>query len=121
MNTMRRNQKGGAFVTIIVLVVLAYGIFVGIQYVPLKLESQSVDSVLESLESSQKVEPATSVQAVEKKIKGLLFVDQRGDLIDVFDVKRKGYGLVVEAKYERELNLIYTVKTLQYEKSLTLN
>ena len=49
MNKLPAQQKGAsAIVTLIILALLAYGVYVGIQYVPQAIESKSVDSVLNS-------------------------------------------------------------------------
>ena len=120
MKKMSGKQRGGALVTILVLAVLAYGVFVAIQYVPLRIESGSVDSILESMENSQQKAPANSVREVQDKITSLLSVNQRNDLKDSFNVRQNGNKFIITVKYERELNLLYEKKVLKYDKSLTL-
>ena len=114
------KQNGGALVTILVLALLAYGVFVAIQYVPLRIESGSVDSILESLETGQTTAPARSVRDVEDKITSLLSVNQRNDLKENFKVRQNGNKFIITVKFDRELNLLYEEKVVTYENSLTL-
>jgi hypothetical protein len=120
MKKMSEKQKGGVLVTILVLALLAYGVFVAIQYVPLRIESGSVDSILESMESTQKTAPVKSTREVQDKIVNLLSVNQRLDLKDNFKVRQNGNKFIISVKYDRELNLLYEKKVLKYQKSLTL-
>jgi len=121
MNTIPGKQKGAsAIVTLIVLAILAYGIFIAIQYTPQLIESSALDSILESIESSQISDPARSVKAVEAKINNLLYVNQLMDQEDNFTVKQKGDTFLIDVKYERDLNLLYKNRTMKYEKSLIL-
>jgi hypothetical protein len=120
MNKLPGKQRGSALVTLIVLAVIVYGVFIGIQYVPLRIESTAIDSVLESIEISHKTTPLKNVNSIEGKILNLLNINQMKEMKDSFDVKQKGGGFVIEVSYERELNLILGNKVMQYEKSLVL-
>lgn len=122
MKRISKHQAGASAVgTIIFLAVIGYGIYVGIQYVPQFIESSSVDSILDSLEINQREEPADSVQDVESRIKRLLDVNEMKNMEDSFDVRQDGNSFIVEVSYERELNLLYEVKKMKYEKTITLN
>jgi len=121
MKKMKVNQRGGAIVPIIVLVLAAYGVFIGIQYVPIKIEFSSVDAILESIETTQRVEPASSLAAVKEKINNQLYINQRQHLADAFEVKQNGGRFTIRARFERELNMGYARKMMVYDNSLTLN
>ena len=115
------GQIGGSSIfNAILLLALAYGIFFGIQYIPQKIESTTVDSILESLSSSQQSEPATDVQSVEAAINRLLNVNQMDELRSNFHVRQSGYDFIVEVSYDRTINLIYEEKTVHYERAITL-
>lgn len=120
MNRMPGKQKGGALLTIVVLALIGYGIYVAIQYVPLRIESDSVDSILESIETSYQTEPVGSKSEISAKISNLLNVNQMDDLKKNFQVKQNLDRTVIEVKFERELNLIYEKKVLKYQNSITL-
>lgn len=116
------NQVGASAIgTVLVLVILAYGIFVGIQWVPQIIESSSVDSVLNSIESTHRSDPVRSAQAVRTLIDNHLQINQMQDLKEVFTVREWANDYVIEVSYERQLNLLYETRTLHYEKSLTLD
>jgi uncharacterized membrane protein len=121
MKNIPNKQRGGSPVlTIMVLVVLAYGVFIGIQYVPQWTEARSVQSILDSAQSSQATEPLRSEQAVSGKITRMLQVNELNDLTDAFQVTRTGEGFLVEFDYERELNLGWERKAIQHRYSALL-
>lgn len=120
MNGMPANQKGGALVTLIILALAAYGVFVGIQYVPLHIEATSVNSILESIGGSHRASPLSSVSEVEAKIKNLLNINEMRELEDKFQVRQHLGDFIIEVQYERKLNLLFENRVIQYDKSLTL-
>lgn len=120
MKRMPGKQKGGALVTIIVLALIAYGIFVGIQYVPLKIEAGSIDSIFETIETGHRTTPVGSKAKVKNQIIKLLNVNQMDEMIDSFHITQNLDRTVISASFERELNLLYEKKVIKYEKSLTL-
>lgn len=122
MNKLPAHQKGAsAIVTIIVLVVLGYAVYVGFQYVPQMIESKSIDSVLRTMEDSQKSDPVyTDVDAKNKVIK-LLQINDMNNMLNNFTVEKKDGGIVIAFSYDRELNLIYQVQPMKYRKKVRLH
>jgi hypothetical protein len=115
-------QAGASAVgTVILLVIAAYGVFVGLQYVPQLIESSSVGSILNSIEHEHRAEPLRSAQALRGKVDNHLSINQLNHLRDSFSVREFGNDYIVEVSYERELNLLYETKTIKYENSLTLH
>jgi hypothetical protein len=117
------GAQGGASAvgTVILLVIAAYGVFVGIQYVPQLIESSSVGSILNSIEHEHRAEPIGSAQALRGKVDNHLSINQLNHLRDSFSVREFGNDYIVEVSYERELNLLYAKKTIKYTNSLTLH
>lgn len=116
------GQRGASAIgTVILLIIAAYGVFVGIQYVPQLIESSSVDSILNSIEHDHRAEPVRSAQGLRAKIDNHLSVNQLSHLKDSFQVREWGSDLLIEVSYERELNLLYETRTIKYENSLTLH
>ena len=120
MNRTPGNQKGAAIVTILVLAVIGYAIFVGLQYVPLHLESSAVESILTTIQESEKTARSMSAAEVKNKINGLLNINQMDDMEDSFKVSKYRGDLIVEVSYDRELNLLYQKKQMPYRKKVTL-
>jgi hypothetical protein len=118
---MQRKQKGGSVIgLIIMLAILGYGVYVGLQYIPQYIESGNVDSVLAYIEANHRVNPVRSVNDIQDAIDRQLNVNEIYDLKDKFSVMQIGGTYTIKVSYERELNLLYETKTMQYEKTLTL-
>lgn len=115
------RQKGAsAIVTIIILVVLGFAAYVGIQYVPQVVESKSIDSILKTMEDAQKTDRITSAVDAKTKLVNLLQINEMNDMIDSFTVKDRDGKVTIGCRYDRELNLIYKIHPMHYEKTLTL-
>lgn len=121
MNRLRQRQRGASAVgTIMLLAIVAYGVFVGIQYVPQLIESGSVHSVLNSIEAAHHSDPARSAQAVRALVDNHLSLNQMNHLKNSFNVREFANDYVIEVSYERDLDLFFTKKVITYESSLTL-
>ena len=121
VKNMHDHQRGAsALGTVIFLAALGYAVFVGLQYIPQKIENMSIDSILDSMHILQQQTPAGSVQAVEATIDRLLNTSELGELRGNFNVQQNGKTFVVTVSREWTLNLIYQEKLMKYEKTLTL-
>lgn len=121
MNKLPAQQKGAsAIVTIIILAVLGFAAYVGIQYVPQVIESKAIDSILKSVDSASKTDRIDSVEAAKTKVISLLQINEMNDMTDSFTVKQLNGGITIEFSYDRELNLIYKKQPMHYEKTLRL-
>ena len=119
MNKSPEHQKGGSAIsTIITLVVVGYALFVGIQYVPQLIESQSINSILDRVRDTQRTDPANSVADAKAKVIRMLQINEMNDMSDSFSVTKADNGFTVTFKYNRELNLIYKTQPMHYEKSM---
>jgi hypothetical protein len=122
MNKLARQQKGASAIsTIITLAVLAFGVFIAIQYVPQAIESKAIDSILENLESSQAADPVSSTQDASAKVVKMLQINEMNDMTDAFTVERRDGRIVVTFSYDRELNLGYKIQPIHYENTVSLN
>jgi hypothetical protein len=121
-NGNRPWQSGGSLLGNLLLVALiTYGGYIGIQYVPQMIESSSLDSMLDTLESQHRTQRYESGHQVEQAVKSLLNLNGMDDLEQSIQVSESGQGARIEIEYERELDLLYTTKTLRYHKSLELD
>ena len=67
MKKLQKSQVGGgAFGTIVTIAVLGFGVWAAIQYVPQWIESSTVDSILEKMQTENKSTPANNVAQVKK-------------------------------------------------------
>ena len=122
MNKLPAKQRGAsAIVTIIMLAVLGFAVYVGIQYVPQLIESKSIDSVLRSMEETQNTERVSTVVDARNKVIKLLQINDMYDMADSLTVKKGDGGIEVAFSYDRELNLIYKKQPMKYSKKVRLH
>jgi hypothetical protein len=116
-------QRGGTGIGLLLtLLVIGYGVFVGIQYVPLHLEWVTVSDVLSSVSERNRQERMGGAEAVWAVIDRQLYVNERGDLKEVFNVAPSpNGGWLVTARYERPLNLLFSDKTILRDKTVELH
>jgi len=122
VSTMQSRQKGASAIgNIIILALVGYGIYVGMQYLPIQIESSSVDAILESVKSANAIDPATSISAVRASVDKQLDINQLNKLRDNTRVREDGNSYVITIAYERDLDLLFNQKKIHYEKTLRLN
>ena len=122
MNNLPVQQRGASAIgTIIMLAILGYGVFIGFQYVPQAIESRSIDSILQTVDSANKSGSINSVQAAQEKVISLLQVNEMNDMADAFTVTERDGRITVTFSYERELNLLYKIQPMPYKKIMILN
>jgi len=119
---IRSNQQAGGspVVMVIVLAILGYGVFIGIQYAPQWLEARTVQSILDSMRDTQATDPVTSPEAARAKVIRMLQINEMDDMNDSFTVKRGSSRLTVTFSYDRTLNLGWEKRTLHYERTVHL-
>jgi TPP-dependent trihydroxycyclohexane-1,2-dione (THcHDO) dehydratase len=122
VNKLPAQQKGASAIgTVIILVILGYAAYIGIQYVPQLIESKSVDSILRSVKDQQNTDPVDNAEDAKAAVIRLLQVNEMNDMTDSFSAKEREGGIIIEFKYDRELNLGYKKRPIHYEKTLRLN
>jgi hypothetical protein len=121
MRNLPERQKGAsAIATFIVLVLLAYGVYIGIQYVPQMIESKSVDSILDKIASDQPTSPVSTESEAEAKVVRMLQVNEMNDMSKNLEVRRGSGKIIIRFSYDRELNLGFKKHLMHYEKILEL-
>jgi len=121
MNKLPAKQKGAsAITTIIMLAVLGFAVYVGIQYVPQLIESKSVDSVLRTMEETQNSDRVSTVVDARNKVIRLLQINDMNDMTDKFTVEKGDGGIMITFSYDRELSLLYKIQPMQYRKKVRL-
>ncbi len=121
MKKLPNHQTGASVIaTIITLVILGYGIYIGIQYVPHVIESKSINSILTSVEVDHRLDPITSEYAAKGKVVKLLQINEMNDMTSNFKVRNRNGSITITFSYDRVLNLGYKKKKIHYETSRTL-
>ncbi|HEY5720402.1 MAG TPA: hypothetical protein VIW02_08470 [Gammaproteobacteria bacterium] len=105
---------------IVILAVVGVCAYVGIQYIPIVIESGNLDSVLEGVEKDHANSPFSGVQAVEQALNRRLGINDMGELGDRFKVEETADGLLIRVEHERQLNLLYDKQPIPYRKSVLL-
>jgi hypothetical protein len=121
MNPIKKRQHGASSVAgIIVLALIGAGIYIGLQYIPQRIESGTVNSILGDIKKAHASKPAREGKDIQAMIGRSLNINQLEDMQKYFTVTENSDEIVVSVAYERELNLLYTKKQINYNKSLTL-
>jgi hypothetical protein len=121
MKALPAKQKGAsAIFTIIVLALLAYGVYLGIQYAPQAIESRAIDSIFATVDKDHKMDPMQSADEARSKVAKMLQVNEMNDMAKNVKVKQIAGTITIKIKYERELNLGFKTKPMAYEKTLVL-
>ncbi|MFC1777208.1 hypothetical protein ACFL3I_07690 [Pseudomonadota bacterium] len=121
MKNLPAKQKGAsAIFTFIVLALLAYGIYLGIQYVPQAIESRAIDSIFATIDQEHRMDRLRSADEAKTKVVKMLQVNEMNEMAKNVSVKRFSDTITIKVIYERELNLGYKTKPMPYEKTLVL-
>jgi len=120
MNMQTRQHGGSGFGMIITLLIIGYGVFIGIQYVPQYLEAATVKTILDNIVEKNKNGELSNTADVRSAIDNQLYINEMTNLGDSFTVTQNRGHFVIKVQYERELNLLYEKKQIPYETMVTL-
>jgi len=121
MHGPSKRQDGASKISnLVFLAILAFGIYLAIQYVPHFFAIQTIGSVMDSLREGQVSKPAGTAAEVTSRINNQLNIDQKDDLRSAFTVREDGRGISVTAVHDWELNLLFQKKPMRYETTLVL-
>jgi len=122
MHNGKNKQRGASAIgLIIILAILGVGAYIGFQYIPLFIETGTVDSVMSSIEQANEDKPFTSTGGIRNMIDKQLDMNQMQELADAFMVTKDEETYTINVYYERQLNLIYEKKLIETDKTITLN
>ena len=115
------KQRGGSIIsTLITLVILAYGVFIGIQYVPQLLESHSIDTILDRMRDTQVTDPVKTANDASLKVVRMLQINEMDNMTNNFKVENQDGMLLIIFDYERELNLVFKTLPINHHKTMLL-
>lgn len=116
-----RKQLGGSVLGLILtLVVIGIGAYIGVQYVPQRIEISAVDSILEDIRQDFLTTPVSSVHDIQQSLDRHLNINEMNDMKKHFSITQESGIFVIRVSYERELNLLVTTKQLQYQRKVAL-
>lgn len=116
-----RKQLGGSVLGLILtLVVIGIGAYIGVQYVPQRIEISAVDSILEDIRQDFLTTPVSSVHDIQQSLDRHLNINEMNDMKKHFSIAQESGIFVIRVSYERELNLLVTTKQLQYQRKVAL-
>lgn len=115
------KQRGGSIIsTLITLVILAYGVFIGFQYVPQLLESHSIDTILDRMRDTQVTDPVKTANDASLKVVRMLQINEMDNMTNNFKVENQDGMLLIIFDYERELNLVFKTLPINHHKTMLL-
>lgn len=116
-----KYQAGGSPIkTLIVLVIMGYGIFVGLQYVPQWVEARGVQSILNEIKADHAGNPVGSIGEARTRLIKMLQVNEMNDMVDKFTISNRRGSIVIAFSYDRDLNLGYEQRVIHYGQTVTL-
>lgn len=116
-----RQLGKSAIGNLLVLAIIAYGIWVGFQYIPQRIEAATVGSIVDQVVQRHHSTPITNDRELQTVIDRQLGVNDMIDMKDHFRTSwDHGRGTLTVA-YERDLNLIFTTKTIEYREQAVLD
>ena len=122
MHNRNNRQRGASAIgIIIILAILGIGTYIGFQYIPLFIESGTVDSVMSSIEQANEKKTFASSGEIRSMINKQLDMNQMQELADAFTVTKYEETYTINVYYERQLNLIYKKKLIETDKTITLD
>jgi hypothetical protein len=116
------KQHGkSAIGNIIVLAMIGFGIFFGIQYIPQRIEAGTMQSILDGVQRRHDSAPIRDTQDAWNVIGNQLNINNINDMREHFKVTQDGRSVVVTARYERELNLLFTTRKVVFNEQVVLD
>ena len=121
MIRLRSKQLGaGAIGLVITLIIIGYVAYVGIQYVPQIVEEKTVQSILEKIARDSKAGNVQSTEGIERAWAKHLNINEMNELKDAIEIDGYGGRFTIVVRYERELDLLFDKKTIQYKKAISI-
>ena len=100
ISTMATRQRGkGAIGNVIVLALIGFGVWVGIQFIPQKLEQGTVKSILDDVEKRHFASPIRDDGDLWQVIDRQLLVNEMRDMRPNFTIAREGNGITVRVSF----------------------
>lgn len=106
---------------LIVLALIAIGIWVGIQYIPQRIEAGTVRTILDQVQQRHSATPIQDDRDLWAIINNHLHINEMRDMKNNFKARWDQGTVTVTVDYERDLNLLFTTRTIEYHEELVLH
>ncbi|MDX1555250.1 MAG: DUF4845 domain-containing protein [Xanthomonadales bacterium] len=116
-----RQSGKSAIGNVVVLALIAYGVWIGIQFVPQRIEAGTVRTMLDKVEQRHYATPYQGDQDLWNTINKHLNVNEMNDMKSNIKVTWDRNVATVRVSYERDLNLIFTTKKMKFNETVVLN
>ena len=122
MKIQQGKQTGASVIGLIItLVIIGYGAYVAIQYVPQVIEAQTVQSILESIQKDQRSAQRPDTEEIKRAWIRHLNINEMNELKDELEIDSYRGKVTLRVAYERELDLLYEKKSIEYKKMVTMD
>lgn len=119
-NPAGKQEGKSAFSNLLVFAVIGYGIWVGVQYIPQRIEAGTIRSVLDRVEQRHAATPIRDDRDLWTIVEKQLSINEMRDMRPYFRSSWSGGTVTLTVDYTRELNLIFTNKTMKYHEGTVL-
>lgn len=116
-----RQFGKSAIGNLLVLALIAFGIWVGIQYIPQRIEAGAMRTMLDRVQQRHNGTPFEDDRDLWSVINAQLSVNDMRDMQAHVKTQWDQDAATVTVSYDRELNLIFTTKTMEYRETLVLH
>lgn len=115
-------RQGGksAIGNFIVLALVAFGIWVGVQYIPQRIEAGTVRTILDQVQQRHNATPFQDDRDLWVVIDNHLHLNGMEGMRDHFKARWDHGTATVTVNYVRELNLLFTTKAIEFHEELVL-
>jgi len=120
--TLPASQPGKSLIgNLIVLALIAFGIWVGIQYIPQRIEAGTVRTILDQVQQRHNATPFQDDRDLWAVINNHLHINEMRDMKNHFKARWDRDTVTVTVDYQRDLNLVFTTRTMEYHEELVLH
>ncbi len=116
------KQLGKSLIgNLLVLAAIGLGVWVGIQFIPQKIQEGTMNTILDKIQQRHNATPFRDDADLWSIIDKHLNLNEMRDMRQYFRVQRDGNAFRVSVEYERELNLVITSMDMDYRNEIYLN
>ena len=121
LNSSSKQLGKSLFGNLITIALIGLGVWVGIQFIPMKIKEGTMNTVLDKVEQRHHATPYQNEADVWAIIDKNLNINEMRDMRQYFRVQGNRGSYTVTVEYGQELNLVVTSWDMDYKNQLILN